>query len=35
MMIGAAVLLGVVIATGLAQLRALLKRAVRSANDSH
>jgi hypothetical protein len=34
MMIGAVVVLGVVVATGLFQLRAGLKRAVRSSNDS-
>jgi hypothetical protein len=35
MMIAAVVLLGVVIATGLVQVRAILKRAVRSSNDPH
>jgi len=34
MMIGAVVVLGVVIATGFVQLRAGLKRNVRSSNDS-
>ena len=33
MMIGAVVLFGVVIATGLVQLRAVLRRAVRTADD--
>jgi hypothetical protein len=35
MMIGAVLVLGVVFATGLVQLRAGLKRAVRSSNELH
>jgi hypothetical protein len=35
MMIGAVVLLGVVVATGIMQLRAVLRRAVRAASDSN
>jgi hypothetical protein len=33
MMIGAVVLLGVVIATGIVQVRAVLRRAVRAVDD--